>query len=180
MEIIQTEFEGLVVLQPKIYTDKRGAFLESWNQSLFKDLGLDINFVQDNQSISHKNVLRGLHFQQEPNAQGKLVRVTRGSAMDVVVDLRTRSTTYGKHFKLKLCSKKSNMMWIPSGFAHGFLALEDNTVFQYKCDAFYAPNSEECLKWNDPSLEIDWGITSPFVSEKDQLGKLLSQIKTTF
>lgn len=180
MEIINTGFEGLLVLQPKIYTDERGSFLESWNKNLFKSLGIDIDFVQDNQSVSHKNVLRGLHFQQAPNAQGKLVRVTRGVVIDVVVDLRKNSTTYGKFYKIKLCSKKANMMWIPAGFAHGFLSLEDNTVFQYKCDAFYAPSSEGCLMWNDPSIGINWGVESPIVSSKDQEGLFLDELKTTF
>ena len=132
MQVQETGFEGLLILQPRIFKDDRGAFSESWNEVTFKSLGLDFRFVQDNQSISHKNVLRGLHFQHAPHAQGKLVRVTRGQALDVVVDLRKDSKTYGQHYKLVLCSDKANMMWIPAGFAHGFIALEDDTIFQYK------------------------------------------------
>jgi len=180
MQLQKTKFEGLLLLQPNIYKDDRGAFLESWNSDTFQKLNLDISFLQDNQSMSHKNVLRGLHFQKEPHAQGKLVRVTRGSAMDVVVDMRRESKTFGEHFKIKLDSEKGNMMWIPAGFAHGFVALENNTVFQYKCDAVYHPDAEECLLWNDPELNIDWGVKDPIVSSKDQQGKLLKEIDTLF
>ena len=180
MQLQKTKFEGLLLLQPNIYKDDRGAFLESWNSDTFRKLNLDISFVQDNQSMSHKNVLRGLHFQKEPHAQGKLVRVTRGSALDVVVDMRRESKTFGEHFKIKLDSEKGNMMWIPAGFAHGFVALENNTVFQYKCDAVYHPNAEECLLWKDPELDIDWEVKDPIVSLKDQQGKLLKEIDTLF
>ena len=176
MQIQKTGFEGLIVLQPKLYKDERGVFLESWNQDAFKRLNLDISFVQDNQSVSHENVLRGLHFQREPHGQGRLVRVTRGSALDVVVDLRSQSKTFGKHFKLKLSSEQGNMLWIPAGFAHGFLSLENQTVFQYKCDALYHPESEECLLWNDPKLEIDWGVKNPMISSKDLQGKLFQHL----
>jgi len=176
MQIQKTGFEGLIVLQPKLYKDERGVFLESWNQDAFKRLNLDISFVQDNQSVSHENVLRGLHFQRDPHGQGKLVRVTRGSALDVVVDLRSQSKTFGKHFKLKLSSEQGNMLWIPAGFAHGFLSLENQTVFQYKCDALYHPKSEECLLWNDPKLKIDWGVKNPMVSSKDLQGKLFQHL----
>jgi dTDP-4-dehydrorhamnose 3,5-epimerase len=176
MQIQETGFEGLIVLQPKLYKDERGTFLESWNQDAFKRLNLDISFVQDNQSVSHENVLRGLHFQRYPHGQGKLVRVTRGSALDVVVDLRSQSKTFGKHFKLKLSSEQGNMLWIPAGFAHGFLSLENQTVFQYKCDALYHPESEECLLWNDPKLKIDWGVKNPMVSSKDLQGKLFQHL----
>lgn len=172
MQIQETGFEGLLILQPKLYKDERGTFSESWNSNTFKKLNLDISFIQDNQSTSHEGVLRGLHFQRAPYAQGKLVRVTQGSALDVVVDIRKESKTYGKHFKLKLCSKQGNMLWIPAGFAHGFLALEDQTVFQYKCDALYHPESEGCLLWDDPKLNIDWGVKKPIVSSKDLEGKL--------
>ena len=131
MQIEKTKFEGLIILQPKIYIDNRGEFIESWNEAVFKDLGINIIFKQDNQSKSNKNVLRGLHFQHPPNVQGKLVRVSKGSVLDVVVDLRKKSATYGQHFKKELSSENSTMLWIPSGFAHGFLALEDDTIFQY-------------------------------------------------
>ena len=180
MQVQKTDFEGLLILQPKVFVDDRGAFCESWNETTFKNLGLDICFVQDNQSVSRKNVLRGLHFQRPPHAQGKLVRVTKGKALDVVVDLRKRSKTFGKHFKLELSSEKANMLWIPSGFAHGFVALEDDTVFQYKCDALYNPKFEDCLIWNDTSLSIDWGVKNPIISSKDEEGKLFKDLNSTF
>ena len=176
MKVEKTEFDGLLILQPKIFKDERGFFLESWNKSLFKSLGLNMSFIQDNQSVSKKNVLRGLHFQNNPNGQGKLVRVTKGSVIDVALDIRKESKTYGKHFKYKLSDKNATMIWIPYGFAHGFIALEDQTVFQYKCDAFYHKESEECIAWNDPSLGIDWGIKNPIVSSKDLEGKLFKDV----
>ena len=176
MKVQKTEFDGLLILQPKIFKDERGHFFESWNESVFKNLGLNITFVQDNNSVSKKNVLRGLHFQQYPHGQGKLVRVSKGSALDVVLDLRKNSKTYGKHFKYKLSYQNATMLWIPYGFAHGFIALEDKTIFQYKCDKLYHPESEECIAWNDPSLEIDWGIENPIVSSKDQKGKLFKDV----
>jgi len=180
MQIQETGFEGLLILQPTIFKDDRGAFWESWNETTFKKLDLDVNFVQDNQSVSHKNVLRGLHFQKPPHAQGKLVRVTKGKALDVVVDLRKKSKTFGKHFKLELSNEKANMLWIPTGFAHGFVALENNTVFQYKCDALYHPKSEDCLIWNDPSLGIDWEVIDPIISPKDKEGRLFEDLKSIF
>ena len=176
MQVKKTEFDGLLILQPKIFKDERGLFFESWNESVFKSLGINISFIQDNQSVSKKNVLRGLHFQNYPDGQGKLVRVSNGSALDVVLDLRKDSKTFGKHFKYKLSDQNSTMIWIPQGFAHGFIALEENTVFQYKCDALYNPESEECIAWNDPSLGIDWGINNPIVSSKDQEGKLFKEV----
>ena len=176
MQVKKTEFDGLLILQPKIFKDERGLFFESWNESVFKSLGINISFIQDNQSVSKKNVLRGLHFQNYPDGQGKLVRVSKGSALDVVLDLRKDSKTFGKHFKYKLSDQNSTMIWIPQGFAHGFIALEENTVFQYKCDALYNPESEECIAWNDPSLGIDWGINNPIVSSKDQEGKLFKEV----
>ena len=176
MQFEKTEFDGLLILQPKIFKDERGLFFESWNESVFKSLELNISFIQDNQSVSKKNVLRGLHFQNYPHGQGKLVRVSKGSALDVVLDLRKDSKTYGKHFKYKLSDQNATMLWIPYGFAHGFIALEDQTVFQYKCDALYNPESEGCIAWNDPSIGIDWGIKKPIVSDKDKEGKLLKDV----
>jgi len=180
MQVQKTGFEGLLILQPKIFKDDRGAFQESWNATTFKQLGLPITFVQDNQSVSHKNVLRGLHFQHPPYAQGKLVRVTRGRALDVVVDLRKDSKTFKKHYKIELSDEKANMLWVPAGFAHGFVALENDTVFQYKCDALYNPQTEDCLLWNDLSLGIDWEVESPIISDKDQEGKIFTALKNPF
>ena len=180
MQVQKTSFEGLLILQPKIFKDDRGAFQESWNATTFIQLGLPITFVQDNQSVSHKNVLRGLHFQHPPHAQGKLVRVTRGRALDVVVDLRKDSKTFKKHYKIELSDEKANMLWVPAGFAHGFVALENDTVFQYKCDALYNPQTEDCLLWNDLSLGVDWEVENPIISDKDQEGKIFTALKNPF
>lgn len=180
MQVHETGFEGLLILQPKLFKDARGTFHESWNETTFKELGLEIRYIQDNQSVSHKNVLRGLHFQHPPFAQGKLVRVTRGKALDVVVDLRKNSATFGKHFKIELSEEKANILWIPAGFAHGFAALENNTVFQYKCDALYNPEAEDCLLWSDSNLGIDWEIENPITSEKDEEGKKLIDLTNPF
>tara|TARA_B100000780_G_C21080191_1_gene434930 strand:- start:618 stop:1160 length:543 start_codon:yes stop_codon:yes gene_type:complete len=180
MQVHETGFEGLLILQPKLFKDARGTFHESWNETTFKELGLEIRYIQDNQSVSHKNVLRGLHFQHPPFAQGKLVRVTRGKALDVVVDLRKNSATFGKHFKIELSEEKANILWIPAGFAHGFAALENNTVFQYKCDALYNPEAEDCLLWSDSNLGVDWGIENPITSEKDEEGKKLIDLTNPF
>ena len=180
MQLQETGFEGLLILQPRIFKDDRGAFQESWNATTFKQLGMDISFVQDNQSVSHKNVLRGLHFQHPPYAQGKLVRVTRGSALDVVVDLRKNSNTFKQYFKVLLSDEKANMLWIPPGFAHGFVALENNTIFQYKCDTLYTPKSEDCIHWNDPDIGISWEVKNPIISDKDLKGKMLSDLNNPF
>lgn len=133
-------------------------------------MDVDVDFVQDNESTSAKGVLRGLHFQREPHAQGKLVRVIRGAVLDVCVDIRPNSTTYGEHFKLQLNGTTKEMLWIPAGFAHGFVALEDDTIFAYKCTAYYHPSSERTLIWNDRRLGIDWGVVDPIISSKDKEG----------
>ncbi|MBL7920385.1 MAG: dTDP-4-dehydrorhamnose 3,5-epimerase [Bacteroidia bacterium] len=171
MEIIETELKGLFVLKPKVFEDERGYFFESYSQKLFKDAGLDLNFVQDNQSLSQKGVLRGLHFQNPPYAQGKLVRVITGAVLDVVVDIRKESNTYGKWYGLELTEKNKWMMYVPPGFAHGFLTLENNTVFSYKCTNFYNKASEDCLLWNDKDLNINWNFDKPLLSAKDLEGK---------
>lgn len=180
MQFEKTEFDGLLILQPKIFKDERGLFFESWNQSVFKSLEPNITFIQDNQLVSKKNVLRGLHFQNHPHGQGKLVRVSKGSALDVELDLRKDSKTYGKYFKYKLSDQNATMLCIPYGFAHGFIALEDQTVFQYKCYALFHPESEGCIAWNDPSLGIDWGIKKAIVSTEDKKGKLLKDVHVIY
>ena len=167
MEIKKTKLEGLLIIKPKLFIDNRGFFFESYNQKLFETLGLPDNFVQDNQSISNKNVLRGLHYQKQPYAQGKLVSVFQGAVLDVVVDIRPNSLTYGQHFKQVLSSENKLMLWIPPDFAHGFLSLENNTVFFYKCTNYYHKESEAAILWNDPKLAIDWGTDCPNLSEKD-------------
>ena len=180
MKITKTEIEGLLILEPRVFKDDRGLFFESFNHERFTAAAGPVDFIQDNQSVSHKNVLRGLHFQQPPFAQGKLVRVTRGKALDVVVDLRKDSKTFEKHFKIELSDEKANMLWVPAGFAHGFISLEDNTIFQYKCDALYNPQSEECIKWDDASLDINWEVKNPIISSKDLEGKKLIDLTNPF
>jgi dTDP-4-dehydrorhamnose 3,5-epimerase len=166
MQIRETSIKGLVEIFPRVFEDDRGMFFESYNAELFERLGLPTNFVQDNQSFSKKGVVRGLHFQNAPFAQGKLVRVMSGSVLDVAVDIRPESETFGKHELFVLRGDLNNMAYIPEGFAHGFVALEDS-VFSYKCTNLYSKVSESGILWNDPHLGIDWGIADPIVSEKD-------------
>ena len=180
MEIVETSLKGVVVIKPKVFEDARGYFFESYNRNVFREAGLNLDFVQDNQSLSQKGVLRGLHFQNNPWAQGKLVRVITGSVFDVAVDIRRNSPTYGKWFGAELTEKNKWMMYIPEGFAHGFATLENNTVFSYKCTNFYHKASEDCLLWNDPDLAIDWRISSPLLSEKDLQGKHFRDFQSLF
>lgn len=167
MKIIPTTISDLLIIYPTIYKDHRGLFFESYNKQTFASYGLIAEFVQDNQSISAKNVIRGLHFQRPPYAQTKLVRVVSGSAIDVVVDLRKHSPSYGKYVKVLLTSAENTMFWIPEGFAHGFIALENNTILHYKASNYYNKKSEDALLWSDIHLNIDWGISNPIISEKD-------------
>ena len=180
MKIIKTEIEGLLLIEPKVFEDERGYFFESWSKDAFENAGLDINFVQDNHSLSSKGVVRGLHFQNPPFAQGKLVRVLKGSVLDIAVDIRENSPTYGKYFSIHLSEENKTMLWIPPGFAHGFSTLEDNTIFSYKCSGVYNKESEGSLMWNDTDLNIDWKIKNPIISEKDQNSELFSNFKTQF
>ena len=166
------EIKDLLLIIPIIFEDDRGFFYESFNENKYNEIvGSEINFVQDNISLSKKNVLRGLHFQNPPFAQGKLVTVLKGCVLDVAVDLRKNSVTYGKHEIVELSDKNKLQFWIPPGFAHGFCALEDDTIFSYKCSNYYSPENEETIMWNDPDLAIDWKIINPIVSEKDKIGK---------
>ena len=167
MEILKPLIKGLLVIKPKILGDNRGYFFESWSKESFAENGLDLDFIQDNQSLSSKGVLRGLHFQNPPFAQGKLVRVIKGSVLDVVVDIRKKSSTYGQHFSIELNEENKTIFWIPPGFAHGFIALENETTFSYKCTGVYNSTSEDALLWSDKDLNIDWGFINPLVSEKD-------------
>ena len=180
MNLTKTDIEGLIIIEPQIFKDSRGAFFESWNAKKFKQLGINEDFVQDNQSVSSKGVLRGLHFQNPPYAQAKLVRVIEGSVLDVAVDLRKNSPTYGKHFSVILSEQNNKSLFIPKGFAHGFLSLEDNTVFNYKCSDYYNKESEGSLLWNDEDLKIDWQIDNPLVSKKDLQGDFFKNFKTKF
>lgn len=180
MELINTPLKDLVVLQPKVFADERGYFFESYSKAAFEKLGLTLNFVQDNQSLSGKGVLRGLHFQNNPFAQGKLVRVITGAVYDVAVDIRKNSPTYGKWFGIELTEENKTMMYIPEGFAHGFVTLKDQTIFSYKCTNVYNKASEDCLLWSDTDLRIDWKISDPILSEKDLLGKKFREFESLF
>jgi dTDP-4-dehydrorhamnose 3,5-epimerase len=180
MEITESKLKGLFVIKPRVFEDARGYFFESYNRNDFLKHGLDLDFVQDNQSLSQKGVLRGLHFQAPPHAQGKLVRVITGSVLDVAVDIRKNSPTYGEWYGLELTGKNKWMMYIPEGFAHGFSTLEDNTVFSYKCTNYYNKPAEGCLLWNDPRLAINWQLSDPLLSEKDLKGERFSGFSSPF
>ncbi|WP_299315613.1 dTDP-4-dehydrorhamnose 3,5-epimerase [uncultured Aquimarina sp.] len=159
MQIEKTFIKGCFILKPRIFKDERGSFFESFNQKAFYELiGLNIDFVQDNQSISTRGVLRGLHFQKGEYAQAKLVRVTKGNVLDVAVDLRKDSVTYGKHFSIELNDKNDYQLFVPRGFAHGFIVLSDEAIFNYKCDNYYHKESESGVIYNDSELKIDWKL----------------------
>ena len=180
MEIIKPPIDGLLFINPKIFVDDRGYFFESWNEESFVKNGLDLDFVQDNQSLSSKGVLRGLHFQNPPFAQGKLVRVIKGAVLDIVVDIRKESATYGQHFSIELNEENKTIFWIPPGFAHGFITLEDDTIVTYKCTGVYNSASEEALLWSDKDLNIDWGAIKPLVSDKDLVAGSFRNFKSQF
>ncbi|MDB5737284.1 MAG: dTDP-4-dehydrorhamnose 3,5-epimerase [Sphingomonas bacterium] len=177
MKLIETAIPGPMIIEPQVFGDERGFFLESWNADRFAAVGLDLTFVQDNHSRSAKGVLRGLHF-QNPNPQGKLVRVVAGAVWDVAVDLRRSSPHFGKWAGVELSATNKRMFWVPPGFAHGFLSLEDNTDFLYKCTATYAPADEQSLLWNDPAIGIEWplGDIVPQLSAKDVVAKPLANV----
>ena len=158
MKVTNTPIEGLLIVEPKVFPDDRGYFYESYNQQKYIDAGIDVNFMQDNQSSSSKGTLRGLHAQAPPYAQGKLVRVTQGAVIDVAVDVRKNSPTFGQHFTIELSAKNNLQFWIPAGFLHGFYTLEDNTVFMYKITNLYNKESEIGVKITDPDVGINWGI----------------------
>ncbi len=179
MHIEETFIKDLLILSPSVFADERGYFLESYNKIKIASK-LAIEFVQDNESMSQKGVLRGLHFQKPPYAQGKLVRVITGSVLDVVVDLRKGSVTYGKHFKHILSGINKEQLYVPEGFAHGFLVLEDNTIFSYKCTNYYNKEAEFSLAWNDSTLAINWGIENPIISEKDKHAQHFSNFSSPF
>lgn len=170
MELIETSIKGVVLLQPRLFGDDRGYFFESYSQRDFENQVCKTTFVQDNESKSCYGVLRGLHFQKPPYAQSKLVRVVKGKVLDVAVDIRKGSPTFGKHVSVELSGENKRQFFIPRGFAHGFAVLSEEAVFQYKCDNFYAPECEGALAWNDPDLEIDWQLPAEKVilSEKDR------------
>ncbi len=164
-----------------MFTDGRGAFQETFNEARFRvETGLNVTFVQDNESVSKANVLRGLHLQFPPKGQAKLVRVSRGRALDVVVDLRRTEPTFGRHFMIELSAENATQLFIPEGFAHGFLTLEDQTVFAYKCSNYYSKELERSIRWNDPELAIDWGAFNPLVSERDAQASFMREFESPF
>ena len=180
MHITQTKLNGLLVIDPKVFGDERGYFFESYNEKLFHEAGLALHFVQDNESRSGKGVLRGLHFQYAPYSQGKLVRVVRCAVYDVTVDIRPSSATFGQWDAFELSENNKRMLWIPPGFAHGFLTLEEDNIFQYKCTSFYHREAEGIIRWDDPDLSIDWGITDPVISEKDKKAPFFKELERSF
>lgn len=177
MQITPCDIPGPLIIEPRVFGDERGFFMESWNAAAFAEAGLDLTFVQDNHSRSQKGVLRGMHF-QNPGPQGKLVRVVSGAVYDVAVDLRRSSPHFGKWVGVELSADNKRMFWVPEGFAHGFLTLEDDTDFLYKCTAPYAPANEHSLAWDDPVVGIDWPLEGlePLISEKDADGLLLADV----
>ena len=179
MKATETKLKGCFFIEPAVFKDTRGYFFESFNQNKFNELiGKDINFVQDNESFSSKGVLRGLHFQTGDYAQAKLVRVIKGKVLDVVVDMRKNSPTFGEHFSIELSEDNKKQLFVPRGFAHGFIVLSDTAIFSYKCDNFYNKASEQGLRYDDPSLGIDWRLPSNefIISEKDLVLPTLSTI----
>lgn len=182
MEVVRTDIPDVVIVEPRIFNDARGYFFESWSQREFDEKVRPIRFIQDNESCSSYGVVRGLHFQKGHFSQSKLVRVVEGSALDVAVDIRRGSPTFGRHVAVVLSAENHRQLFIPRGFAHGFSVLSDRVVFQYKCDNFYAPQAESAIAWDDPELAIDWKIRPEDVilSEKDSRHPLFSECKDLF
>jgi dTDP-4-dehydrorhamnose 3,5-epimerase len=175
MNVIPGQLQGLLIIEPKVFGDARGFFMETWNLRKYQQAGIGAPFVQDNISVSRKGALRGLHF-QNPNPQGKLVSVLQGEVLDLVVDIRLRSATFGKWEAVRLSSENKRQFYIPPGFAHGFLVLSDTAMFHYKCTEFYSPKDEATIRWNDPDLGIQWQMDNPIISEKDAKGWLLKEV----
>ncbi len=180
MIVEQFDIQGLLIIKPTIFSDDRGLFYETYSKNKYHEIGLPIDLLQDNESISKKNVLRGLHFQNPPYDQGKLVRVIKGKVLDVAVDIRKKSPTYGKYLMVELSEENKYQFWIPSGFAHGFLSLTDETIFTYKCSNFYNKDAESVLIWSDTDLNINWGVDTPIVSEKDNQLYSISSFNSPF
>ncbi|MET2985440.1 dTDP-4-dehydrorhamnose 3,5-epimerase [Aureibaculum conchae] len=179
MKIEKTFINDLLIITPTVFTDERGYFFESYNKKGLENY-VNEEFVQDNESLSQKGVLRGLHFQNPPYTQAKLIRVFAGSVLDVSVDLRKNSPTYGQHFKCILSADNKVQLYVPKGFAHGFVVLEENTIFCYKCSDYYNKDSERAILWNDDTLNIDWQIKNPIISEKDKSAENFANFVTPF
>ncbi|MFN3992620.1 MAG: dTDP-4-dehydrorhamnose 3,5-epimerase [Tabrizicola flagellatus] len=181
MDLVPTSLADVVILTPRRFGDARGWFTETWNASRMAEAGLDLTFVQDNHSFSAaKGTLRGLHFQRPPRAQDKLVRCSRGAILDVAVDIREGSPTYGRWVAVELTADNGRQLLVPKGFLHGFVSLTDDTEVQYKCTDFYSPDDDGAVRWDDPALGIDWGISAPILSDKDARAPLLAEIGTPF
>ncbi len=180
MKLVEEPMPGLKLIEPTVFEDQRGYFYESYSQQKFKDLGIDVDFIQDNQSMSQAGVVRGLHFQAPPHAQDKLIRVIKGSVLDVAVDIRKGSPTYGQAYSVEVNESNKLQLFVPKGFAHGFATLADETIFFYKCSNLYNKPSEGGVLWNDPALSIDWRVETPILSEKDHLNPKLSDFESPF
>lgn len=180
LEVIKTELEGLLIIKPKVFGDERGYFFESYNEDTYHKAGVDLLFVQDNISKSKKGTIRGLHYQVGDKAQGKLCKVIYGKVLDVAVDIRFGSPTFGKYFSSELSEENHSQLWIPPGFAHGFSVLSDEAIFSYKCTALYSKEHERAILFNDPALNINWKVETSIVSEKDLKAPLLKDIQKDF
>ncbi|MEO8399265.1 MAG: dTDP-4-dehydrorhamnose 3,5-epimerase [Ignavibacteriaceae bacterium] len=180
MQIEKTPIEGLIIIKPKIFEDERGYFFESYKKNKFTELGINFDFVQDNISKSKRGTVRGLHYQAGKYAQGKLCQALFGKVLDVSVDIRFGSPTFGKHFSVELSEEKHNMIWIPPGFAHGFSVLSDEAIFSYKCTAFYSKEGERTILYDDAQLNINWKVDNPIVSKKDINASKFSEIEKDF
>lgn len=175
MKVIETELPGVVILEPRVFGDERGFFMETWNEERYEKAGLQARFVQDNLSFSRAGVLRGLHF-QNPNAQGKLIQVLQGEVFDVAVDVRRGSPTFGRSVGVMLTADSRQQFYVPPGFAHGFCVFSETALFFYKCTDLYNPEAEVSVRWNDPRIGIDWPVSEPSLSEKDRNAALLDEI----
>ena len=180
MEFIKTPFEGLLIIKPKVFGDERGYFLESFRKNVFSENRINFDFVQSNISKSRQGTVRGLHYQIGEMAQGKLCQVIYGEVLDVALDIRFGSPTFGKHYSQILSEKNHFLMWIPPGFAHGFSVLSDEAIFHYKCSQYYSKENERAIRFNDPDLNIDWKVENPIVSEKDMSAKFFKEINHDF
>lgn len=180
MEILKTEIDGLLIIKPKVFGDERGYFFESFNEDTYKKAGINFCFVQDNISKSKKNTIRGLHYQIGDKTQGKLCKVVYGKVLDVAVDIRFGSPTFGKYFASELSEENHTQLWIPPGFAHGFSVLSDEAIFSYKCTALYSKEHERAILFNDKQLNINWQVDNPVVSEKDYTAKQFKDIQKDF
>ncbi len=181
MKIENTPFKDLIIIHPTVFQDDRGYFFEPFNEARFRiETGINASFVQDNESMSNSGVLRGMHFQVPPKAQAKLIRVSRGSVLDVVIDLRKTQPTFGQHYKTILSAENKTQLYIPEGFAHGFKVLEDHTIFTYKCSNYYSKENDRALLWNDTDFGIDWEITDPILSDKDRNAMRFKDFETPF